>query len=397
MNDGFKRGPSRYAKIQVCWADLFARTLAIRSAFSGCIYGVEQSVICDCRGCEIAACGKMSTSKSSAVEQPASRLSPSKFLNDLRYRFLIIYRRLFSLVWIANLAALVAVLLIPSIDRTWLTTIALLNLTVAIVIRQDFVINLIFTIFCLAPTSWPLAIRRRLAQVYHLGGIHSGCASAAVCWFAGAFGYSIHNRIRMQPESTPSIATLVLTAVALTLLVGMLIFAYPTLRQRYHNSFERIHRFSGWTVLVIVWVQSMLPIRDTRQPGTTMSVAVLQSPSLWLLMIITMSIATSWISLKRVPVDAEVLSSHAVRLHFNYTDAARGSFIRLSERPLLEWHSFATIPITKDKEMQTKGCSVIVSKAGDWTSRQISKPPTRLWVRGVPSEYHIKFYWLMQV
>ena len=326
----------------------------------------------------------MLTPKSSAA-QPTSRLSLPQYFNDLRYRIIIIYRRLFSLVWIANLAALLAIALIPSIDRAWLTTIALLNMSVATVMRQDFVINLLFTICCSVPTSWPLMIRRRLAQVFHLGGIHSGCASAAVCWFAGSFAYRIENRVRMQPVSTPSIANLVLSALVLAMLIAILIFAYPTLRKRYHNSFERIHRFCGWTVVVLLWAQSMLSIRDTRRPERPLSLAILQSPSLWLLMIITMSIATSWITLKCVPVGAEVLSSHAVRLHFDYTSGASGSFIRLSERPLLEWHSFATIPITKDEEKQTRGCSVIVSKAGDWTSRQISKPPTRLWVRGVPS------------
>lgn len=320
------------------------------------------------------------------MEKPARWRSLSKIFKDLRYRILIIYRRLFSLVWIVNLAVLLVILFVPSIDRTWLTNIALLNLTVAIVIRQDFVINAIFAVCCLVPRSWPLAVRRRMAQVYHLGGIHTGCASAAVCWFAGSFAHSIKTRVGTHATHTPSLATLVLSGVALTLLVGMAVSAHPALRRRYHNSFERVHRFFGWSVLILVWVQSMLSVRDARPPGSPLSEAVLRSPALWLLIIITMSIATSWMFLKKVPVDAEVLSSHAVRLHFDYTDASRGSFIRLSERPLFEWHSFATIPISKDKETQSKGCSVIVSKAGDWTDRQISKPPTRIWIRGVPSK-----------
>lgn len=332
----------------------------------------------------------MSDPKGADIEKSTRGRSLSKICNDLRYRILIIYRRLFSFVWIVNLAVLLVIIFIPSIDRAWLTTIALLNLTVAIVIRQDYVINFIFAVCCLVPRSWPLAIRRRMAQVYHLGGIHSGCASAAVCWFAGSFAYSIKTRVSVDATQAPSIATIVLSSAALVLLIGMAISGYPALRKRYHNSFERVHRFFGWTVLILVWIQSMLSVRDATPPGSSLSVAVLHSPALWLLIIITMSIATSWMFLKRVPVDAEVLSDHAVRLHFDYTDASRGSFIRLSERPLWEWHSFATIPISKDKEEQAKGCSVIVSRAGDWTDRQISKPPTRLWIRGVPSKYYDK-------
>ena len=57
-----------------------------------------------------------------------------------------------------------------------------------------------------------------------------------------------------------------------------------------------------------------------------------------------------------------------------------GSFTRLSDSPWTEWHSFATIP-----EPQKHGYSLIVSRAGDWTSKIISNPPRELWVRGVPT------------
>lgn len=30
------------------------------------------------------------------------------------------------------------------------------------------------------------------------------------------------------------------------------------------------------------------------------------------------------------------------------------------------------------------GYSLVVSRAGDWTTKQINNPPTHLWVRGVP-------------
>ncbi|OQD86512.1 hypothetical protein PENANT_c007G00230 [Penicillium antarcticum] len=168
------------------------------------------------------------------------------------------------------------------------------------------------------------------------------------------------------------------------MLVGMVISACPTLRKLYHDSFEAVHRLFGWSVLILVWVQVMLTVRDNKPSHQSLGQTVVCSSELWLLIIITTSIATSWTLLKKVPVDSEILSDHALRLHFQYTSAIRGSFIRLSERPLLEWHSFATIPIAKNED-QKRGCSVIVSRAGDWTSRQISKPPTRIWVRGIPT------------
>lgn len=46
----------------------------------------------------------------------------------------------------------------------------------------------------------------------------------------------------------------------------------------------------------------------------------------------------------------------------------------------MEWHGFATVPVPNQK-----GFSLIVSKAGDWTAKQIQEPPTHLWVRGIPT------------
>ena len=46
----------------------------------------------------------------------------------------------------------------------------------------------------------------------------------------------------------------------------------------------------------------------------------------------------------------------------------------------MEWHSFATIRIP-DK----RGHSLLVSRAGDWTAKQIEQPPTHVWVRGIPT------------
>lgn len=57
-----------------------------------------------------------------------------------------------------------------------------------------------------------------------------------------------------------------------------------------------------------------------------------------------------------------------------------GSFIRISDNPLFEWHGFATV--TKPGN---EGFSLVVSRAGDWTAKQIDNPPSTLWVRGAPT------------
>jgi hypothetical protein len=159
-------------------------------------------------------------------------------------------------------------------------------------------------------------------------------------------------------------------------------FAYPTFRKKYHNHFECIHRFVGWTTLGIFWVRTMLSIEAGRKATQALGDAVVRNPVFWLLIVATLSIASSWFFLRKVPVRAEVLSNHAVRLHFDYTQPVNGSFTRLSKRPLLEWHSFATIPNTRE---EPNGYSLVVSNAGDWTKATINEEPTHLWVRGLPT------------
>ncbi|KAK9616940.1 hypothetical protein V6Z98_008328 [Aspergillus fumigatus] len=316
---------------------------------------------------------------------PLAEKKNRKVVRGLRYRIFIVYRRLFTLIWLANVAALLCILFIPKLGPQWISTIAFINLTIAVLVRQDAVINVLYTICCSVPKSWPLAIRRRCAKIYHLGGVHSGAAMAATAWFAGSIGYNIYNQVddaRALAKASP--ATLTLSLIVLLLLFSMIGFAYPTFRKKRHNTFERIHRFVGWTILGIIWIQTILSIRDQR--GTQpLGRAVISSPNFWMLLVITASIASSWVFLRKVPVDAEVLSNHAVRLHFDYTMPVNGTFTRLSERPLLEWHSFATVPAPTAVNGRPKGYSLVVSRAGDWTGRQISKPPTHLWVRGIPT------------
>jgi hypothetical protein len=93
------------------------------------------------------------------------------------YRIFIVYRFLFSAMGLLNIVALVAVL-VTRADYQWLRILTAISLAIAVTIRQDFVINALYTIFCSVPRSWPLFIRIKSAKIYHLGGIHF---SAAVC------------------------------------------------------------------------------------------------------------------------------------------------------------------------------------------------------------------------
>jgi hypothetical protein len=322
--------------------------------------------------------------------------SAGKLLRGLRHRILIAYRSLFSLLWISNIAAML-VTVILGIDRDWLSRISCINLTVAVLVRQDFVINTLYTITCSVPKSWPLWIRCRCAKIYHLGGVHSGAASAAVAWYVAALVHSTWRTVH-YPEWEASTATLIVSWLTCVLLLIILAASWPSYRKAYHDTFELIHRFVGWTALGLIWVQTMLAINDKkydRDQFQQLGRMVVSSPNFWLLVVITTSIGTSWFTLRKVNVDVEILSAHAVRLHFDYAVPVNGSFARLSDRPLLEWHSFATIGTPEATRDHPRGFSVIVSNAGNWTKHKIQHPPTKIWVRGVPSKFSFyNNFWL---
>ncbi|KAF9692390.1 hypothetical protein EKO04_009613 [Ascochyta lentis] len=308
----------------------------------------------------------------------------------LRHRAFILYRRFFSLVMLANLGV-AGFILHTRIERdkrvlAELATAAAANLCVAVLMRSEPVVNLLFTVFCSVPTSFPLAIRRHCARIFHIGGIHSGCAIAATLFFSI---FTITATFELKTETglqrRMSTVVLVLSYLIMGLLVAIGSLSHPSIRARHHDIWEMSHRFGGWTALILLWIQTSVATRDLN-PGIAPSIAYLSSPPIWLLSIATAAIIFPWLHLRRVPVRCEVLSKHAARLYFEYTTPTVGTAVRLAERPLVDWHGFATITNPKTHQ-QTKavGFSLIVSRAGDFTGRTIERAPAHLWVRGIPT------------
>ncbi|KPM34394.1 hypothetical protein AK830_g12185 [Neonectria ditissima] len=339
---------------------------------------------------ELKSQSSLSTLSTIPEKQDLSRDIPSKQcpqpFRGLRHRVFVVYRTLFSLVGILNLGALISAITL-NLDPEWIGTITAINLAAAVLVRQDAVINTCYTITCSLPKRFPLWIRARFAKIYHLGGVHSAAGVCATAWLVvSSIRGAICNANSCDGKQTGSIATQAVSWLLCALCCIMVGTAWPSFRKQHHNLFERFHRFAGWTALGLFWVHTVLAIEDTRQhrEKASFGATAARSPDFWLLVVATCSIASSWLFLRKVPVDAEVLSDHAVRLHFDYTLPVNGSFTRVSRRPLLEWHSFATIP-APEVTNHAKGYSLVVSNAGDWTRSCIQNPPAKLWVRGVPT------------
>ncbi|KAH7152548.1 hypothetical protein B0J13DRAFT_594346 [Dactylonectria estremocensis] len=339
---------------------------------------------------ELKSQGSMSTLSDIKERQDLSEGAPGKLwpqpFRGLRYRMFIVYRTLFTLVGIANLTVLICALAL-SLNSDLLGTMGAINLAAAVLVRQDTVINVLYKVTCSVPKRFPLWIRARCAKIYHLGGVHSAAGICATAWLVlSTVRGAICDGGFCSGPKTGSLAIQVVSWFLCGLCCVMVGSAWPSFRKRHHNLFERSHRFAGWTALGLLWVRTVLVIdRAYRtRSGQSFGTVAVHSADFWFLVLATSSIVSSWLLLRKVPVHAEVLSDHAVRLYFDYTTPVNGTFTRISRRPLLEWHSFATIPSSEATE-NTRGYSLLVSNAGDWTRDCIRNPPNKLWVRGVPT------------
>ena len=302
----------------------------------------------------------------------------------LRYNLLAMYQRLFTIVFIANVIALIIILAAyrdahpsgPPLSNVATATAA--NILGAILIRQEYVVNALYTICCWTPLSVPLRIRRSIAKLYHFGGVHSGCAISAVVWF---LLYTILITRDYVSGVFVDRAVIGITYALLLLFLSICLFAIPRFRFLSHNAFEAVHRFAAWIAVALFWVEILLVLNaQSKAPGSdSLGILVVKSPALWFLVVITFFTILPWVRLRKVEAFPEVLSNHAVRIHFKYMKVGPGVGIRITHHPLKEWHAFATIP-----EADGSSFSLIVSDAGDWTKKQILEPSNSYWIRGIP-------------
>lgn len=313
--------------------------------------------------------------------------SPS--LAWLRHRIFITYRWFLGLIVCTNIGVACWTLIRDTTRNSYplrpSATATAANLCAAILIRSEVVINILFTLCSSVPTSWPLWVRRTSANVYHIGGIHVGCAISAVIWFiiftlGGTLAYVKH-----EAAQTASLSTLVLSYIILALLFTISVLSVPAFRSRYHNGWESVHRFGGWSALILYWALVGVSTNDSERTSKLSRTEVyVRNPSVWLIAVASVAIIWPWLFLRRVPVRSEVLSSHAIRLHFD-NEAYPGKGVRLAQHPLGDWHGFATFIRSDGNRAGSKslGFSVIVSRAGDFTGRLIETAPTHIWRRGM--------------
>jgi hypothetical protein len=345
---------------------------------------------------------------------PIPNKKGGRFYRFFRWNFGSVYRRIFTLAFLGNIAVLAFLLVQTLIGGPRLTaqgaaSAVAANLLTAMVVRNEHLVNALFLVFGTWPRRFPLAMRRLFAKVYSYGGIHSGCAVAATFWYIAFL--VLLTRDFLAADLTAIRGYILLFSYGIiALLLTILMFAHPRLRVVIHNWFEGIHRFLGWTVVLFFWVQVLLLAADgSAASHVPFGMVLVTNPVFWMLVCITLLVVYPWTRLRKRDVEVEALSEHCVKLNFSYRNAQYGQAIKLADAPLRETHAFATIPnppAPPPPPHHCTGCacgeeakqaapaglsnagktgfSVVISRAGDWTSKIIKNPPKQIYTRGVP-------------
>jgi CRP-like cAMP-binding protein len=293
------------------------------------------------------------------------------------------YTRLIVLVLVAN--ALLAAYGVGHWDHfaSALGTVAVVaqaNIALAVIFRQQYVVNFLGWLATRPPVTWPIRVRWSLGKYYHFGGLHVGFALSGTVWYLAFVAMLIYGF--SAGKGDVDVAVVALSSVVASLIVVIVFMARPSFRTKRHDKFELTHRFGGWTVLVLVWVNTIVFV-TSRAHGSA-ALALLSAPTFWILAGTTAGVVWPWLLLRKVPLTTERPSSHVAILHLHHDlKPPIGTTRAISRRPLYGWHPFANLPVAIGSG--EGGYRMTVSRAGDWTAEMIDNPPAHVWVRGIPT------------
>ena len=298
-----------------------------------------------------------------------------------RHPRLMHYRRLIAAVLAVNAAIACSGLWRsgPSMALPTLALLAQANFVLAVLPRQPYVVNLAGWMATRPQPTRSLRLRWAIGKYYHLGGVHVGGALAGTAWYlALVVGAAVDLG---RGSSTVDGRYVAVLCAVVAVFVTMCLLAHPRMRARHHDVFEASHRIGAWTALALVWVATILAA-GLRHPDRPRGATLLETPTVWLLVLTTVLALWPWLLLRRVPVTVERPSTHAAIVHIDHDVPIRvGTSRAISRSPILGWHQFAVVPPTPGRA----GYRMVVSRAGDWTGAFVDDPPDHVWVRGVPA------------
>ncbi|KAJ7514686.1 hypothetical protein O6H91_23G055400 [Diphasiastrum complanatum] len=286
-----------------------------------------------------------------------------------------VYKRLFVVSFVLNLACLVlAAVGHFHYAKTHAALFSVANVLMVVLVRSEVFLRIVFWLAVeILGYRWiPVLVKTSVtAFLQSVGGIHSGCGVSSVMWLV----FAIEETLRHRNENSKAIL-----AIAFAILVLLLISclaAFPLFRHIHHNFFERLHRFAGWSTLILIWA---FVICSASYDPATKSYSVrgkqlLQRKELWCTFITTLMIIRPWLFVRRVGVETTIPPAANNSL-LNFSGGIKpGILARISRSPLSEWHAFGIISDGKKRH------TILAGAVGDFTKGLVENPPTHLWVR----------------
>ncbi|XP_024525454.1 adenylate-forming reductase 03009-like [Selaginella moellendorffii] len=235
-------------------------------------------------------------------------------------------------------------------DRAELaTTLALANLVATVAIRDGTVLLWLYKAVVRIP--WQKYFFNRMLHCN--GGIHTGCALMLLVWAI----------IALVETGSGDPVDCALLAMLCAGLLAMMLLAVQPLRERHHNLFETVHRYLGWTLLVLL---AAILVKEFTDMRWRLSAAAIGSAVLMGIALIL--VFYSWFLIERQDVEVRSGREGNIVVVKIKGKARAGAFAKISFN-LVEWHAFSVA--FSNRESGSYG--LIVGVAGDWTKMLAQK------------------------
>ena len=244
-------------------------------------------------------------------------------------------------------------------------TISICELLFGVLVRNEIFISILHRLVALIPIC-----RYECNRMLHcIGGLHVSAACTAFVWLLISLIVESHG-----------FGARITGALLLAFIIGISCTAIPIVRRQYHNTFEYVHRYAGWTSLLILIVHVIFLQLD--KYASFHINALVNLPVIVLFCIISI-IFLPWICISKVVVEYAQPSNDLTIVTFPRALNPYGSTTRISLDGR-EWHAFA-IALTNPYENKH---SLVIAAAGDWTKelaenyrrQQLSN---KMWVRQI--------------
>lgn len=253
------------------------------------------------------------------------------------------------------------------------------NLLLSTLIRNELILHGLYRLAVAVSKRITLGKYYTNASVHYIGGVHVACAAWGVVWLL------INILHHLNHWNHPILAVTSWTLLILLLIITLT--STPSFRHRFHNIFEKIHRYGGWTCLAIL-VLHVVSLQSSIDSNSEYSLNTALSNSMILMTaLIIVSVFLPWITIQRFDRFTVHCPSLGVLVLSIPGRADIGTFARIST-DLVEWHSFSVARMYFDQQTGESKIQLIIATAGDWTKSIIDRVyqgnvPKQIWVRRV--------------